>query len=85
MLYLELGRPLDAARHFATCLRLKPGAAAHFNLGTALLSAGQTGDAIQDTRKRSASIRVSLPPTTTSVTRWPIRAGLTMRSSTIAR
>ena len=51
MLYLELGRPLDAARHFATSLGLKPGAAAHFNLGTALWSAGQTGDAIQEYRE----------------------------------
>jgi tetratricopeptide (TPR) repeat protein len=37
MLYLEINRPDDAARHFAASLALKPqSAAAHYNLATAL-------------------------------------------------
>src|SRR5439155_9700109 len=40
LLYLELGRPEEAAEHFRTALALKglqgPSAAGHYNLGTAL-------------------------------------------------
>jgi len=40
-LYLDLNRPLDAARHFRAAAHLEPeSAAAHFNLGTALTVAG---------------------------------------------
>jgi tetratricopeptide (TPR) repeat protein len=47
LLYLELGRPQDAVRHFEAALAMKPeSAAAHFNLGTALAFAGRVEDAI---------------------------------------
>ena len=47
VLYMELNRPADAARHFEAALALKPGsAAAHFNYGTALAGAGRFDDAV---------------------------------------
>jgi Flp pilus assembly protein TadD len=37
MLYLELGQPMDAVRHFQVAVEAQPSsAAAHYNLGTAL-------------------------------------------------
>jgi tetratricopeptide (TPR) repeat protein len=53
MLYLDLGRPADAVRHFEIAAAMKPDAApAHFNLGTALTIAGRIDEAI--TRYRRA-------------------------------
>ena len=47
VLYMELNRPAEAARHFEAALTLKPGSApAHFNYGTALAAAGRFQDAI---------------------------------------
>ena len=55
VLYLELGRPLDAVRHFEAVARLKPQSApAHFNLATALTSAGQHDKAIEEYRRALA-------------------------------
>jgi Tfp pilus assembly protein PilF len=55
VLYLELDRPLDAVRHFEAVARLKPQSApAHFNLATALTSAGQHDKAIEEYRKALA-------------------------------
>jgi lipoprotein NlpI len=45
--YLELGRPAEAAAHFAAAARLVPDSArAQFNLGTALAVAGHTDEAV---------------------------------------
>ena len=47
LLYLELGRPLDAVRHFEAAATMQPDSpAAHFNLGTALAFADRAEDAI---------------------------------------
>jgi tetratricopeptide (TPR) repeat protein len=47
MLYLDLGRPADAVRHFERSAALKPDAASsHFNLGTAFAFAGRLDAAI---------------------------------------
>jgi hypothetical protein len=52
LLYLELGRPNDAAVHFEASVGLKPqSAAAHFNLGTALTVAGRFEEAIEAYRR----------------------------------
>ena len=52
MLYLDLGRPGDAVRHFEIAAAMKPNsAAAHFNLGTALTFAGRIDDAIARYRR----------------------------------
>jgi Tfp pilus assembly protein PilF len=49
MLYLELGRPMDAAAHLDATVRLKPGSASsHFNLGVGLMLAGQSDRAIAE-------------------------------------
>ena len=49
MLYLELGRPLDAARHFQVSSWAQPGsAAAHYNLGTALSLARRLDEAMRE-------------------------------------
>jgi tetratricopeptide (TPR) repeat protein len=46
LIYLELGRPADALRHFAAVTALQPqSAAAHYNEGTALEALGRTADA----------------------------------------
>ena len=46
VLYLEAGRPVQAAAHFAAVSRLRPeSAAARFNLGTALQQSGRVADA----------------------------------------
>jgi tetratricopeptide (TPR) repeat protein len=46
VLYLELGRPDDAARHFRAALSLRPASAvAHYNLGIALEAGGRFADA----------------------------------------
>lgn len=48
MLYLELGQPHDAARHFSAAAALKSdSSAAHFNLGTALALAGRLDEAVR--------------------------------------
>lgn len=47
VLYMELNRPAEAARHFEAALALKPGsAAAHFNYGTALAGVQRFQDAV---------------------------------------
>jgi mono/diheme cytochrome c family protein len=49
VLYLALGRPADAARHFRESVRLKPSsAAAHFNYATALSVNGDLDEAIAE-------------------------------------
>jgi tetratricopeptide (TPR) repeat protein len=45
-LYLELGEPQDALRHFEAVARLQPQSApAHYNVGVALEASGRPGDA----------------------------------------
>jgi cytochrome c-type biogenesis protein CcmH/NrfG/mono/diheme cytochrome c family protein len=52
MLYLEVGTPAEAIRHFRTALELKPDvAAAHFNLATALSIAGSLDEAVEHYRR----------------------------------
>lgn len=47
VLYLGLGRPGDAVRHFEASARLKPGLApGQFNLGTALATSGRLDEAV---------------------------------------
>jgi Flp pilus assembly protein TadD len=49
MLYLELGRPEDAARHFRASAELNPqSASAHYNLGTALTVARKFDEASRE-------------------------------------
>ena len=46
LLYLALGRPADAVRHFAASAAIQPqSAAAHYNLGTALAAASRLDEA----------------------------------------
>ena len=46
LLYLGLGRPADAVRHFAASAAVKPqSAASHYNLGTALAAASRLDEA----------------------------------------
>jgi Flp pilus assembly protein TadD/mono/diheme cytochrome c family protein len=50
--YLELGRPAEAAAHFAAVARLVPDSPrAQFNLGTALAVAGRTNEALDRFRQ----------------------------------
>jgi tetratricopeptide (TPR) repeat protein/mono/diheme cytochrome c family protein len=52
LLYLDLGRPADAVRHFEIAAAMKPNSApAHFNLGTALTVAGRIDDALAQYRR----------------------------------
>jgi tetratricopeptide (TPR) repeat protein len=52
LLYLDLGRPADAVRHFEISASMNPeSAAAHFNLGTALTVLGRIDDAVARYRK----------------------------------
>jgi tetratricopeptide (TPR) repeat protein len=52
LLYLELGRPADAVRHFSIAAEMKPDSPpAHFNLGTALTFAGRIEEAIVEYRE----------------------------------
>jgi tetratricopeptide (TPR) repeat protein len=52
MLYLQLGRPREAAAHFNASVKLKPqSAAAHFNLATAETRAGRLEEAIGEYRQ----------------------------------
>jgi tetratricopeptide (TPR) repeat protein len=45
-LYLELGQPKDALRHFEIVVRLQPQSApAHYNVGVALEASGRAGEA----------------------------------------
>jgi tetratricopeptide (TPR) repeat protein len=47
VLYMELKRPADAARHFQAVADLRPdSASAHFNLATAMTSAGRLSEAV---------------------------------------
>jgi len=47
VLYLALGRPVDALRHFQAVLKLTPDSApAHFNVATTLAAVGRTDEAI---------------------------------------
>jgi hypothetical protein len=55
VLYLGLGRPADAVRHFEVSARLKPDSApAQFNVGTALATAGRYDEAVTAFRKALA-------------------------------
>ena len=55
MLYLDLGRPADAVRHFGIAAAMKPGsAAAQFNLGMALTVAGRVDEALAQYRRALA-------------------------------
>lgn len=57
VLYLQLNRATDAARHFAISARLAPeSAATHFNLGTALTVAGEL-DRAEAEYRRALDIR----------------------------
>jgi tetratricopeptide (TPR) repeat protein len=52
VLYLALGRPEDALRHFEASAQLKPESApAHFNLGTTLAAVGRLDEAIAQYRQ----------------------------------
>ncbi|MBM3782490.1 MAG: tetratricopeptide repeat protein [Acidobacteria bacterium] len=49
VLYLDMGRPLDAVRHFRASVARRPAAApAHYNLGTALTMAGQVDEGVRE-------------------------------------
>ncbi|MEO8679889.1 MAG: tetratricopeptide repeat protein [Vicinamibacterales bacterium] len=55
VLYLGLGRPADAVRHFEVSVRLKPDSApAQFNVGTALATSGRYDEAVTAFRKALA-------------------------------
>jgi tetratricopeptide (TPR) repeat protein len=55
MLYLDLGRPADAVRHFGVAAAMKPdSAAAQFNLGMALTVAGRVDEALAQYRRALA-------------------------------
>jgi hypothetical protein len=55
LLYLELGRPDDAARHFKASLDAQPqSAAAHYNLGTALVMGRRLDQAITEYQRALA-------------------------------
>ena len=55
-LYLELGRPADALRHFEAVVRLRPQSAqAHYNVGVALEGIGNAGEAA---RRYEAALRI---------------------------
>ncbi len=55
MLYLELGRPEDAARHFRVSAEAQPmSAAAHYNLGTALSLARRLAEAVREYQRALA-------------------------------
>lgn len=55
LLYLELGRPLDAARHFQASVDAQPGSpAAHYNLGTALSVARRLDEAMREYQRALA-------------------------------
>jgi tetratricopeptide (TPR) repeat protein len=52
LLYLDLGRPADAVRHFDIAAKMKPDSApAHFNLGAALTVAGRVNEALTQYRR----------------------------------
>jgi tetratricopeptide (TPR) repeat protein len=52
LLYLDLGKPADAVRHFEIAAKMKPSSApAHFNLGTALTVAGRIDEALAQYRQ----------------------------------
>ena len=55
VLYLELGRPMDAVRHFQVSVGAKPdSAAAHYNLGTALSVARRLDEAVREFQRALA-------------------------------
>lgn len=54
MLHLEAGEPKTAANHLEESLRLRPTAASHYNLGTALLMSGQLEPAEKHLRQAVA-------------------------------
>ena len=52
LLYLDLGKPADAVRHFASAAAMKPDSApAYFNLGAALTVAGRVDEAMAQYRR----------------------------------
>ena len=52
LLYLDLGRPTDAVRHFAIAAAMQPDSApAYFNLGAALTVAGRVDEALAQYRR----------------------------------
>lgn len=55
MLYLELGRPMDAARHFQASVEAQPqSATAHYNFGTALSLGRRLDEAIREYQRALA-------------------------------
>jgi tetratricopeptide (TPR) repeat protein len=55
LLYLDLGKPADAVRHFVIAAKIKPASApAYFNLGTALTVAGRLDEAVAQYRQALA-------------------------------
>jgi tetratricopeptide (TPR) repeat protein len=55
MLYLELGRPMDAARHFQASVEAQPNSvAAHYNLATALSLGRRLDEAIREYQRALA-------------------------------
>lgn len=55
LLYLDVGRPADAVRHFETAAAMRPeSAASHFNVATALTFAGRIDEAIARYRRALA-------------------------------
>jgi len=55
VLYLGMGKPLDAVRHFKASADRRPQAApAHYNLGTALSMAGQMDEAVRELERAVA-------------------------------
>jgi tetratricopeptide (TPR) repeat protein len=55
MLYLELGRPMDAARHFQASVEAQPAsAAAHYNFATALSLGRRLDEAVREYQRALA-------------------------------
>ena len=83
-LYLELGQPRDALRHFEAVARLQPQSApAHYNVGVALEAAGRTRRGRTRIRSGAAarSERTRSRTTISAACAWP-RGGSTKRAGT---
>ena len=77
MLYLGLGKPGEAVRHFRASVDVRGDSApAHYNLGTALAVAGQFDEAVRSTNARLRS---------TPVMRWRTRTSEASCCSRAAR
>jgi Flp pilus assembly protein TadD/mono/diheme cytochrome c family protein len=73
-LYLNLNRPADAVRHFAISAGLKPSAAAHFIMGTALTLAGQASAAVREF-ERALEMRPDYPQAHTNLGSLLLQSG----------